>query len=188
MRGAHHLLQWPSDRVGSGGLWYELVADRKFQGPRKLGSLSAAGFSANTRYQFGGRNSDDGHEPILSCGVGVIGMREDQHKFLMVHGQLPARLTVEQVRWLLNCQLDDVRILVSARLLKPLGNPPPNGIKFFATVEINELSKDKAWLIRATQAVNLHWRNQNLRKKSRGATEARRSPASLTELSLVAGA
>ena len=115
-------------------------------------------------------------------------MREDQHKFLMVHGQLPARLTVEQVAWLLNCQLHDVPILVSARLLKPLGNPPPNGIKFFATVEINELSKDKAWLIRATQAVNLHWRNQNLRKKSRGATEARRSPASLTELSLVAGA
>jgi hypothetical protein len=101
-----------------------------------------------------------------------VHMREDQHKFLMVHGQLPARLTVEQVAWVLNCQAHDVPILVAARLLKPLGNPPPNGIKFFATVEVAELSKDKAWLTRATQAVNLYWRNQNLRKKSRAAQEA----------------
>jgi hypothetical protein len=94
-------------------------------------------------------------------------MREDQHKFLMVHGQLPARLVVEQVAWLLNCQVHDIPVLVSARLLKPLGNPPPNAIKFFATSEVLELGKDKAWLTKATQAVTLYWRGQNLRKKSR---------------------
>jgi len=113
-------------------------------------------------------------------------MREDQHKFLMVHGQLPARLTVEQVAWLLNCQAHDVPILVSARLLKPLGNPPPNGIKFFATVEIVELSKDRNWLAKATNAVNLHWRNQNSRRKSRAGMEARPSLAPLIGLAQAA--
>jgi hypothetical protein len=50
-------------------------------------------------------------------------------------GQLPARLTVEQAGWVLGCQPHDVPVLVSYRLLKPLGNPPPNGIKFFAAAD-----------------------------------------------------
>ena len=115
-------------------------------------------------------------------------MREDQQRFLMLLGGLPARLTVEQVAWVLNCQVHDVPVLVSARLLKPLGNPPPNGIKFFATVEVNELSKDRAWLGKATQAVNLHWRNQNLRKKSRAANEAQPGCAALTVVPAAASA
>ena len=47
-------------------------------------------------------------------------------------GQLPARLTAEQVAWVVNCQPHDVPMLVAVRLLKPLGNPPPNSVKFFA--------------------------------------------------------
>jgi hypothetical protein len=107
-------------------------------------------------------------------------MRDDHHRFLMLLGQLPARLTAEQAAWVLNCQPHDVPILVAARLLKPLGNPPPNGIKFFATVEVNELSKDRVWLAKATNAVNLHWRHQNLRKKTRAATETAHAPALLS--------
>ena len=52
-------------------------------------------------------------------------MREEQHQFLRLLNQLPARLTAEQAAWVLNCQPHDVPILVAARLLKPLGNPPP---------------------------------------------------------------
>ncbi len=51
-------------------------------------------------------------------------MSDDQHRFLALLGQLPARLTAEQVAWVLNCQAGDIPILVMARLLKPLGNPP----------------------------------------------------------------
>jgi len=40
-----------------------------------------------------------------------------------------------------------VSIFVVARLLKPLGNPSANGIKFFATSEVLELAKDRAWLM-----------------------------------------
>jgi hypothetical protein len=45
-------------------------------------------------------------------------MRDDQHRFLSVLGQLPARLTAEQIAWVLNCQQHDVPVLVEARLLK----------------------------------------------------------------------
>lgn len=95
-------------------------------------------------------------------------MKEEQHQFLRLLGQLPARLTVEQVAWVINCQPHDVPILVAARLLRPLGNPPPNGSKFFATSELLELAKDRAWLIKVTNAVNQHWRKQNASKNATG--------------------
>jgi hypothetical protein len=53
-------------------------------------------------------------------------MREEQHQFLSLLGQLPARLTAEQAAWVLNCQPHDVPILVSSRLPRPLGIPPAN--------------------------------------------------------------
>ena len=96
-------------------------------------------------------------------------MRDDQHRFLMLSGQLPARLNVEQAGWMLNCQPHDVPILVAARLLKPLGNPPPNSVKYFAALDVLELAKDRTWLAKATNAVNQHWRQKNLRKKNRPA-------------------
>jgi hypothetical protein len=90
-------------------------------------------------------------------------MKDAQHQFLSLE-RLPSRLTAEQVAWLLNCQTHDLPILVATRLLKPLGNPAPNGIKFFDTAELQELVKDRAWLIKITNAINLHWRKQNDRK------------------------
>jgi len=94
-------------------------------------------------------------------------MKEDQRQFLSLLGELPARLTAEQAAWLLNCQPHDVPVLVAARLLKPLGNPPPNGIKFFATLDLLESVKDRAWLAKVTGTINLHWHKKNALKKSR---------------------
>ena len=91
-------------------------------------------------------------------------MKEDQQRFLNLLGQLPARLTVEQTAWVLNCQPHDVPVLVVARLLKPLGNPQPNSTKYFATLEILELIKDRAWLAKMTNAVSQHWKQKNHRK------------------------
>jgi hypothetical protein len=93
-------------------------------------------------------------------------MREEQHQFLSLLGQLPARLTAEQAAWVLNCQPHDLPILVSSRLLRPLGNPPPNGIKFFCTAEVLELLKDRAWLTKVTNTINQHWHRQNARQRS----------------------
>ena len=85
----------------------------------------------------------------------------------MLLGQLPARLTAEQAAWVLNCQPHDIPVLISSRLLKPLGNPPPNGIKFFATADLLELLKDRNWLVRVTSTINQHWHKKNAAKKDR---------------------
>ena len=93
-------------------------------------------------------------------------MKEEQHQFLRLLGQLPARLNAEQVAWVINCQSHDVPVLVAARLLKPLGNPAANAIKFFAASEVLEVSRDRAWLVKVTNAVNEHWRQNNAAKKT----------------------
>jgi hypothetical protein len=94
-------------------------------------------------------------------------VRDDQHRFLMLLGQLPARLTAEQAAWVLNCQPHDVPVLVMARLLKPLGSPAPNSVKYFATGELLEMAKDRTWLAKITNAVGQHWKQKNLDKKGR---------------------
>ena len=96
-----------------------------------------------------------------------IEMRDDQHRFLMLLGQLPARLTAEQAAWVLNCQPHDIPALVSSRLLKPLGNPAANSVKFFATADLLESTKDRNWLVRVTSTINQHWHKKNAIKKDR---------------------
>jgi hypothetical protein len=96
------------------------------------------------------------------------GMKEDQQRFLSLVGQLPARLTAEQTGWVLNCQPHDIPALVTARLIKPLGNPAPNAIKFYCTIDILELRQDRSWLIKMTNAINQHWHRKNARNNSNG--------------------
>lgn len=92
-------------------------------------------------------------------------MREDQYKFFMLLRQLPARLTAEQAAWVLNCQVHDIPALVNAKLLKPLGNPSQNSTKYFATIDILEMMKDRARLVKMTQTIANHWQKQNSRKQ-----------------------
>jgi len=92
-------------------------------------------------------------------------MKEEQQRFLALVGQLPARLTAEQAGWVLNCQPHDIPALVNARLLKPLGNPSQNSTKYFATADVLEITKDRAWLVKVTNTICQHWRRQNGQKK-----------------------
>jgi hypothetical protein len=94
-------------------------------------------------------------------------MREEQHQFLRLLGRLPARVTTEQAAWVLNCQPHDVPILVAARLLKPLGNPSPYNVKYFAASELLEQVEDRTWLTKVTNALNQHWQKRNAAKKNR---------------------
>jgi hypothetical protein len=48
---------------------------------------------------------------------------------------------------------------------KAAGQTPANGVKFFATTELLELVKDRAWLVKVTNAVNQHWQQNNASKK-----------------------
>jgi molybdopterin synthase catalytic subunit len=44
--------------------------------------------------------------------------------------------------------------------------------KFFAASELLELVKDRAWLVKVTNAVNQHWHKQNTRKKNHPANSS----------------
>jgi len=114
-------------------------------------------------------------------------MKEDQQKFLSLLGQLPARLTAEQAAWVINCQPHDIPILVASKLLKPLGNPAPNGIKFFATTEVLELAKDRSWLAKITNTVNHHWHKKNARQKGRPVNGSLNVQSAMLNLSATAG-
>jgi hypothetical protein len=94
-------------------------------------------------------------------------MREEQQRFLSLLGQLPARLMAEQGALVLNCPVHNVPVLVAARLLKPLGNPPPNSVKYFAASELLEQVNDRAWLAKVTNALNQHWHARNAARKTR---------------------
>lgn len=105
-------------------------------------------------------------------------MREDQQRFLSLLGRLPARLTAEQAAWVINCQPHDVPVLVAARLLKPLGNPVQNAVKYFAAIDLLELMEDRAWLTKVTAAINQHWQKKNHRNKTGLRIETEKSTAS----------
>lgn len=96
-------------------------------------------------------------------------MRDDEFRFLTLMGKLPARLDGAQVAWLLNCQPHDIPVLVRARLLKPLGTPPPNARKLFAADEVLELSRDKTWLAKMSNAIHDGWRKKNGSRRTPGA-------------------
>ena len=97
----------------------------------------------------------------LNCKRNVIlnTMSDDQSQFLQLR-QFPVRLTVQEAAWILGCQPHDIPILVATRLFRPLGNPPPNGIKFFAAKDILAQTKDRSWLAKITNTINQHWRNK----------------------------
>jgi len=102
-------------------------------------------------------------------------------------GQLPARLTAEQAAWVLNCQPHDVPILVAVRLLKPLGNPSPYNVKYFAASELLDQVKDRAWLAKVTNALNQHWQKKNAAKKNRPANGSPNGHSSPVCVSMAVG-
>jgi len=88
-------------------------------------------------------------------------MRDDEYRFLMVQGKLPARVSIEQAAWVLGFNEHDIPVLVSVGLLKPLGRPPRTGSKYFATVDLETLRSDTRWLAKASDSVVKHWRGKN---------------------------
>lgn len=77
----------------------------------------------------------------------------------------PARLDAAQTAAMLGFQAHDIPVLVAAKLLRPLGKPADNGVKYFATAGILALFDNPDWLNKATQRVSEHWVVKNSRKK-----------------------
>ena len=90
-----------------------------------------------------------------------------QTEFLSWH-IAPARLSATQTAWFLGFEPHEISILLATGLLKPLGHPPRNGTKFFATETLEQLRRDEKWLARASDAICNYWRERNARKRTYG--------------------
>jgi hypothetical protein len=51
-------------------------------------------------------------------------------------------------------------------------NPPPNSVKFYATLELLEQVQDRTWLAKVTNALNQHWQKRNAAKRKHLTGEA----------------
>jgi len=69
-------------------------------------------------------------------------MNTERKEFLSVLRLPPARVVAEEAAWLLGFAPHDIPLLVNAGLLKPLGQPPASGTKYFATAMLLKLRDD----------------------------------------------
>ena len=77
---------------------------------------------------------------------------------------LPARLDATQVAVILGFEPHNIPTLIAGGLLKPLGKPMRNAVKFFAAKQIEECANDARWLDEATELIYEHWQGKNARK------------------------
>lgn len=87
-------------------------------------------------------------------------MDQEQRNLLSLR-HLPACLSQQESAWYLGYKIHDIRILVAAGLLRPLGHPNHSSIKYFAAVELEKCRQDIKWLGRATDAIYKAWRLKN---------------------------
>ena len=76
---------------------------------------------------------------------------------------MPGRLNPSEAGWRLGFEPHDIPILIRVRLLKPLGRPPACSVKYFASIEIEELKRSARWLAKASDALRHHWKPKNER-------------------------
>jgi hypothetical protein len=92
-------------------------------------------------------------------------MKQEKEHFLNL-ANFPARVSAEQAGWILGFSDKEIPILVAEGILKPLGRPARNGPKYFATAELEELRRDRKWLVKASDAIVGYWVNRNSRKNN----------------------
>jgi len=98
-------------------------------------------------------------------------MKQEKKDFLTLAVQ-PARLNISEAAWFLGFGESDITVLISVRLLKPLGRPPASGSKYFALSELQSLRNDTRWLAKASDAIVNHWKGKNASRKSAGPVSA----------------
>lgn len=79
---------------------------------------------------------------------------------------LAARLKPEEAARLIGCQPHDIPILVRLGLLKPLGRPPVNAVKYFSRQRVLDLCSKDSWLVQVSDALVQHWQGKNLRRRT----------------------
>jgi hypothetical protein len=90
-------------------------------------------------------------------------MNQEREQFLNLN-TLPARMKADEAAWYLGFSAHEIPMLIAEGLLKPLGRPPANGVKYFATTTLDELRRDVKWLGRASDCVVQYWKTRNVKK------------------------
>ena len=98
----------------------------------------------------------NGKPPLISA----------QARDLLNLRRLPAMLNVQQTAILLGLAEHDIPVLLNAGFLKPLGDPQPNAMKYFASVHVLELAGEIAILNNIRRAVSDHWRDKNAARRN----------------------
>jgi hypothetical protein len=88
-------------------------------------------------------------------------MHNERKEFLLMCRRPPARMDAQEAAWYLGFAAHDIPVLVRTGLLKPLGHPPANAVKYFATVTLAQLRDDAQWLSRASDTILRHWQARN---------------------------
>lgn len=102
-------------------------------------------------------------------------MNPDMERFLNLR-HLPATITAEQAAGYLGISPQEMPILVSKGLVKPLGHPAPNSPKHFLTATLKDLDRDEKWHGKVRDAIGEYWRHKNARKQD---STDKRQPARL---------
>lgn len=114
--------------------------------------------------------------PINERVTASLAAKKDKFEIHLVSGhvrdllnvrRLQGRLTVRQTAALLNCAEHDVPVLVSQRLLTPLGHPPANAQKYFSPVEVLELAGDPERMGLICDVLYQHWQTKNAAKSAK---------------------
>ena len=100
-------------------------------------------------------------------------MSPEQEQFLKLPNKQGILLS-EEAAWLIGVKVHNIPVLIRAKLLRPLGRPGPSSIKYCATVEVDRLIADVAWLARVIDAIYRHWRNKNAKKRKKSARTRRK--------------
>jgi hypothetical protein len=105
-------------------------------------------------------------------------MNTERQQFLSLK-HFPGRLTAQEAAWFLGFSSHEIPMLLGARLIKPLGHPPENGLKFFLRAELERVQDDPLWMAKACDAILKYWKSQNV-KKMRAASTVRGSRTKLS--------
>ena len=92
----------------------------------------------------------------------------------------PACIGVEEAARILGWPLYFFPVLMRAGHLKPLGKPGQNSRKWFATAEVERLSRDLVWLDKAVRLVERHVQDLNAKQRGKDRDPALAPQASLT--------
>ena len=80
------------------------------------------------------------NEALAARSNGKPELISAQAKELLNLRRLPAMLNIQQTAVLLGLAEHDIPVLIGVGLLKPLGDPPPNAVKHFASIQVLEMA------------------------------------------------